>query len=333
MLLPGKPVHHSPPESVAIPPVSIVIPTFNQGRYLAQAIDSVLAQDYPEIELIVLDDGSTDETPSVLDRYRERVRWERHDNIGQAQTVNKGWAMSSGTILSYLAADDYLLPGAVRRSVETLLADPEAVLSYCDYHLVDPQSLFIRRVTTPEYSYRDMAVRVICAPGPGIFMQRAAFERAGNWNPALRQIPDFEYWLRLGLEGEFRRIPEALAAYRVHDLSQSFAPVSFERAEETLNVISDLLSSPRLPQEILRSKNEALSCARIVTARFHLRSGRYRDALRHLRKASALYPRNWLRGRNWRLLFNGLFNRIGHRVVWLLRHKSAVRHATGNRHG
>ncbi len=318
---------------MAIPPVSIVIPTFNQGRYLAQAIDSVLMQDYPEIELIVLDDGSTDETQSVLDRYRGRVRCERHDNIGQAQTLNKGWAMSSGTILSYLAADDYLLPGSVRRSVEALLAEPAVVLSYCDYLLVDHGSRVIRRVATPEYSYRDMVVRVICAPGPGVFMRRAAFERAGNWNPALRQIPDFEYWLRLGLEGEFRRIPEALAAYRVHDQSQSFAPVTIERAEETLIVISNHLGSPRLPPEILHSKNEALSCARIVTARFHLRSGRYSDALRHLLKASALYPRNCLRGRSWRLIFNGLFNRLGHRLFWLLRQQPADQNATWGRRG
>jgi glycosyltransferase involved in cell wall biosynthesis len=306
------------------PLVSIVIPAFNQAGYLVEAIESVLAQDYPQIELIVLDDGSSDETPSVIARFARRLRHERHDNMGQAQTLNKGWGMSRGTILSYLAADDYLLPGAVRRSVENLLDHPAAVLSYCDYQLVDPRSRFIRNVTTPEYSYHGMVVRVICAPGPGVFMRRAAWERAGNWNAALRQIPDFEYWLRLGLEGDFKRIPETLAAYRVHNQSQSFAPVGIERAEETLNVIAAHLCSPRVPPAILGAKNEALSSARIVTARFHLRSGRYCIAVQHLLAAFRLYPRNCLRLRTWRLVVNGLFNRLGHRVFWILRPKIAA---------
>lgn len=302
--------------------VSIVIPTFNQAGYLGEAIESVLAQDYPQIELIVLDDGSSDETPSVIARFSGQLQHERHDNMGQAKTLNKGWGMSHGTILSYLAADDYLLPGAVRRSVEILLAHPAAVLSYCDYRLVDPRSRFVRNVTTPEYSYRDMVVRVICAPGPGVFMRRVAWERAGDWNAALRQIPDFEYWLRLGLEGDFKRIPEILAAYRVHNQSQSFAPVNIERAEETLNVIAAHLESPRMPLAILTAKDEALSSAHIVTARFHLRSGRHCDAARHLLTAFRLCPRNALRLRTWRLIVNGLFNRLGHRVFWLLRPSS-----------
>ena len=171
---------------------------------------------------------------------------------------------------------------------------------------------------------RELAMDLICAPGPGVFMHRAAWERAGSWSAALHQIPDFEYWLRLGLEGDFKRIPEALAAYRVHNQSQSFAPVSIERAEETLDVISGHLGSPRVPPAIVGAKDEALSSAHIVTARFHLRSGRYRDALRHLLAAVRLHPRSYLRARTWRLVVNGLFNRLGHRIFWTLRSKASV---------
>ncbi len=298
------------------PLVSIVIPCYNQGNYLRQAIESVLSQDYSRIELIVLDDGSTDDTRAVLAPYAGKFHYETHANMGQARTLNKGWGMSKGEFLSYLAADDFLLPGTVRTSVEKLIADPKIVLTYCDFNVIDPKSQVLRQVRTREFSYRDLAVRIVCQPGPGVFFRRDAFERAGFWDGLLRQIPDYEYWLRLGLEGAFVRIPEVLAAYRVHDRSQSFAPVGASGAEEIVNVISAHFRSPRLPPEIARARPEAMSNAHVIAARLHLRSSRYLAALRHMRRAFVLYPRGYLRPRTWQLLANGLLNRIAYKLLW-----------------
>ena len=98
--------------------VSIVIPAYNHGRYLAEAIDSVLEQDYSNIELIVLNDGSTDSTGMVLDRYGDKFFWQTQENIGQAKTLNKGWSIAKGDILSYLSADDVLEKDAVSTSIK-----------------------------------------------------------------------------------------------------------------------------------------------------------------------------------------------------------------------
>src|SRR5258706_2758560 len=133
---------------MTVPLVSIVIPCHNQGNYLRQAIESVLSQDYSHIELIVLDDGSHDDTQAVLASYAGRFRHETHANMGQARTLNKGWGMSKGEFLSYLAADDFLLPGAVRTAVENLVSSPRIALSYLDVHVIDPQSRDFRRVRT-----------------------------------------------------------------------------------------------------------------------------------------------------------------------------------------
>jgi glycosyltransferase involved in cell wall biosynthesis len=298
------------------PLVSIVVPCFNQSSYLRQAIESVLSQDYSRIELIVLDDGSTDDTRAVLAPYAGKFHHETHANMGQARTLNKGWEMSKGELLSYLAADDFLLPGAVLTSVGKLLVNPEIVLTYCDFSVVDPKSNVLRQVRTPEFSYRDLAVRIVCQPGPGVFFRRDAFERTGPWDGLLRQIPDYEYWLRLGLEGAFVRIPEVLAAYRVHDRSQSFAPVGASGAEEIVNVISAHFRSTRLPPEIAGAKPEAMSNAHIIAARLHLRSSRYLAALRHMRRAFVLFPWGYLRLRTWQLLANGLLNRIAYKLLW-----------------
>jgi len=276
----------------------------------------VLFQDYSRIELIVLDDGSTDDTKTVLADYAGRFHYESHANMGQARTLNKGWKISKGEVLSYLAADDFLLPGAVRTSVEKLIANPEIVLAYCDFNVVDPKSRVLRRVRAPEFSYRDLAVEIICQPGPGVFFRRDAFERAGFWDGLLRRIPDYEYWLRLGLEGAFARIPKILAAYRVHDRSQSFAPVSASGAEEIVNVMSAYFRGTRLPPEIAQTEPEAMSNAHIMAARQHLHSSRYLAALKHMERAFALYPYAYLRLRTWQLLAKGLLNRIAYKLLW-----------------
>src|SRR5262245_18951107 len=126
------------------PLVSIVIPACNHARSVSQAVRSVLGQDYPRVELIVLDDGSTDNTREVLTRLPGAFRWESHANVGQAQTLNKGWQMARGDILAHLSAYDALAPGATSAAVSALAANPEAVATYCDFELIDPASRMIR---------------------------------------------------------------------------------------------------------------------------------------------------------------------------------------------
>ena len=152
------------------PLVSIVIPTYNAAEFLNESIDSVLNQDYPNIELIVLDDGSTDETQKVLKNYpKGSFYWNSHPNMGQSATLNKGWEIAKGSILSYLSADDILLPNAVKISVENLRNLNNVVMTYCDYMLMDSGSQDIRRVVAPDFSYEKLVSEIIVQPGPGVF--------------------------------------------------------------------------------------------------------------------------------------------------------------------
>ncbi|WP_171019912.1 glycosyltransferase [Hydrogenophaga sp. 2FB] len=301
------------------PLVSIVIPAYNHGNYLAEAIRSVLAQDHSPLELIVLDDGSTDHTPDVLARVDGDFLRERHANIGQARTLEKGWSMAKGSILGYLSADDTLAPGAVSAAVAALQADPDAVATYCDYHLLDPQSRPVRQVQAPPYDYRAMFVDVVCPPGPGAFFRRDAYDATGPWNPALRQMPDYDFWLRLGLHGHFIRIERPLAGFRVHDDSQSFAPTTPQRAAEPVAIIEGLLRTPGLAPDIMTQGSQALAHAHLISAQLHLRAGRWGAAGRSVRAA---WSQSWSRVlsmRALRLLGNALFNRAGHRLLWTLR--------------
>jgi glycosyltransferase involved in cell wall biosynthesis len=296
-----------------LPLVSIVIPAYNHADYLAEAIESILAQDYPSVELLVLDDGSTDNTREVLEGYAGQFYWETHKNMGEAATLNKGWRMSKGEILGRLSADDLLSPDAVSASVEGLQKNPDAVLVYCDFDLIDERSRVIRRVRAPEFSYRDMVAKQITAPGPGAFFPRSAFEKAGPWDESLAQMPDTEYWLRLGLYGRFVRIPKVLASFRMHENSVSFRAGDELHSQEYIRVLTDYFDSCALPPEVIAAKNEAFSNAYIFAARHHLMGKRHVKAAANTWKGLRIYPKN-LSVRTLRILAYGLLNRTRYRL-------------------
>ena len=199
-----------------LPLVSIVTPAYNRASYLDETIQSVLSQDYPNIEHIVLDDGSTDNTREVLEKYTGRIIWETHPNMGETRTVNKGWSMAHGEIVAVVNSDDPLLPGAVSAAAAFLQTHPDILVAYPDWDFIDPDSNVTGHHQVPEYDYLHMLRRHHCSVGPGAFIRRQAFELAGMRDPEFRYVADFEYWLRLGLYGKFARIPKTLATFRVH---------------------------------------------------------------------------------------------------------------------
>lgn len=289
--------------------VTIVLPAYNHGKYLHEAIQSVLLQTYPCIELLVFNDGSTDDTSDILASYGKQFYWESHKNIGQSATLNKGWRMSKGEIVSYLSADDCLEPTAVEMAVDSL-RNTNAELVYGDYYLTDADSNVIDEVYAPEFNYSDMVSNIVVQPGPGVFFYKNAFDKIGGWNESLRQIPDYDYWLRLGLMGDFNRIPKFLARYRVHEGSQSYIEPSVDKAEECVRVMNEYYGNNKIPDEIVVLESKAKSTAHLIAARFHLRAGRYTNMYRNLKKAWNWRASSIFSLRMIRLLGNGLLFRV-----------------------
>ncbi|MDQ7843998.1 MAG: glycosyltransferase family 2 protein [Armatimonadota bacterium] len=292
------------------PLVSLVTPAYNQGPFLREAVESVLAQTYPAVEYIVIDDGSTDNTREILSAYGGRVRWESQPNRGQAATLNRGWSMARGDLLGYLSADDVLLPDAVEAGVRMLMGDPRLVAVYPDFYLIDRRSRLIKEVRRPDFDYRDLVLRGVCHPGPGALFRRTAYLRAGPWDETLRQAPDYEFWLRLGLLGGFGHIPRPLAKFRIHGGSQSRGPAPPARSDEIIRIIAEFYAQRSdLPAEILRGKRQALSTAYLLAARSHFGARRYTTAMQRVWRAAALYPRHLLSPGTYRLLLGGLTER------------------------
>lgn len=272
-----------------LPTVTIVTPAYNQARYLPETIESVLAQDYPNIEYLVLDDGSTDETPEVLKRYASRLRALRHPNMGQARTLNAGWALASGSYLGYLSSDDVLHPSAVGTLVRTLQSDPGIVCAFPDCDLIDDASRVVKRAVCRPFDLESLVVQQECYIGPGALFTRAGFERVGGWRPELRLAPDREFWMRLASQGRFEFVPQSLAGYRLHPQSISYRDVSEEVSREYITVLDDFFDRPQVPAAILERKAEAYGRAKLVLARNAFRAGRIARGLALYREARELH--------------------------------------------
>jgi glycosyltransferase involved in cell wall biosynthesis len=241
--------------------VSVITPVYNRADYIAEVLDSILSQDYSELELIVLDDGSTDDSLAVIKRYEARARIETHPNMGETRTVNRGFSLATGDVIGVVNSDDPLLPGMVRAAVDALAADPALMVVYPDWKLIDAKGAEMRTVETHAYSYADMLRWHHCLPGPGAFFRRRVVEALGGRDETFRYVADFDFWLRAGLIGPFARIPRPLATFRHHETSATVAEKGKRMADEHLTLIEKLYARADLPEAVRSLKREAFSSA------------------------------------------------------------------------
>jgi glycosyltransferase involved in cell wall biosynthesis len=203
------------------PLVSIVTPSLNQGPYIGEALDSVANQDYPSIEHIVVDGGSTDGTLDLL-RARAGVQWISEPDDGQADAINKGFRLARGTIFAWLNADDYYLPGAVTAAVEAL-RKTGAGLVHGGWRQVQADGTIVRDVPAVPFDYRRQLEVANRVAQPGSFFTRAAFEAVGGLDASYRYAMDYELWLKLGERFEVTTVDAILGAYRYHPTSKTVA--------------------------------------------------------------------------------------------------------------
>jgi glycosyltransferase involved in cell wall biosynthesis len=199
------------------PLVSVVVPCLNRAHLIVPTLDSILAQDYPRIECIVADGGSSDGTIEILQRYGDRIKWLSEPDEGHADAINKGWLRSRGEILAWLNADDmWVTPDAVSQAVGYLREHPDVDLVYGQCEAIDMEGRLIARSYHHEWDLEHAVVHCdYCIPQPTSFIRRRVLERVGWLDKSFVAKKDHELWLRVGLAGTIRYIPALLARERI----------------------------------------------------------------------------------------------------------------------
>jgi glycosyltransferase involved in cell wall biosynthesis len=242
------------------PTVSIIVPTYNRADLLGETLDSLLNQRYGDFEIVIVDDGSTDETPQLLARYPDsRVRILTQRNRGEVAATMAGWAQVRGKYVAIVSSDDPMMAHWLAELVAALDRHPHAVVAYHDWAMIDEHGETVEIIRTPDYSQTEMIRRFRAAPGPGALFRRDAAAKIGRLRcDQFRYCSDFDMWLRLSLHGEFVRVPKVLATWRAHPESLTVSVRTQARADEIVALAYDFFDTLDREDVIQYLRDEAL---------------------------------------------------------------------------
>lgn len=206
------------------PLVSIVTPSYNQAQFLDETIRSVLSQDYPNLEYLIVDGGSTDGSLEILHRYAHKLAWwVSEPDRGQTDAINKGFARAQGEILAWLNSDDTYLPGAISEAVAYLQSHPQAGMVYGDANLVDDLGHVIGKFPARQTDYRRLRRGYVHIPQQAAFFRAELWHRVGPLDPTFFFAMDYDLWVRLARISNLDYYPRLWANFRLHGTAKSIA--------------------------------------------------------------------------------------------------------------
>ena len=204
------------------PKISIVTPSYNQGQFIEQAITSVLEQNYPNFEHIILDNCSSDGTIAILKKYPHLI-WRSQPDRGQSDALNQGFNMATGDIVGWLNADDQYLPGCFDRVVESFACHPETDIAYGDYYWINQEGKIIQSRKELDFDLFILKyLHVLYIPSTSTFFKQKIFQEENFLDTSLEYSMDYEFFLRLAYrQYKFVHIDAYLANFRWHQQNKS----------------------------------------------------------------------------------------------------------------
>ena len=282
--------------------VSVVLPVYNGMPYVKKAIDSVLAQSYPALELIVIDDGSRDDTPRLLAGYGDRIVTKRFDNAGVATAMSRGLEMARGDYVAFMDHDDVWFKDKLKRQMEAVIARPEAQFVCTDYAVRPPgmngrllkhfSKLRVLRDAAFDgpvlkNSLKGLLRENFVGTSTSVLVSRDVTRKVGFFNPSYKITGDYDYWLRCGLFTDFIVLREVLFYKRTHqtNISANQAPM----LKEHLCILDEFMKKNRTRLKELGAEED---CRRgISVVRYQLGNIRFSD--KKPGEAYSLYFRAW----------------------------------------
>lgn len=295
------------------PLISIVTPSFNQARFLETTIRSVLEQDYPAIEYIIIDGGSTDGSLEIIRRYERRLaQWISEPDSGQAEAINKGLRLATGEIVAWLNSDDVYLPGALREAAEAFARNPGAGLVYGDGIMVD-EDLHVLDF----HRYRQLDLKELLAfevlLQPAAFMRRQALEAVGFLNQDYHLILDHELWVRIASRFPLVHVPRYWALERTHSQAKTIAQAGqFVQEAERLRQWAE--REEWLAPIMSEHRPRIYAGMDVFAARRLIDEGEFSRAFGHIWRALQTHPPTVLR--YWYKLVQALLSAMGLHVLF-----------------
>jgi glycosyltransferase involved in cell wall biosynthesis len=269
--------------------VSIITPSYNQALYLEKTIQSVLEQDYPRIEYIVVDGASTDDSFEIIRKYNDHLAyWISEKDSGQAEAINKGFARAKGEIIGWLNSDDYYLPNTVSAVVKCFEENPDVVMLYGDMLAVDGQGKTLNVLKYKQLSLQDLLCFQIIGQ-PSVFFRRSALKKAGWLEPSFHFMLDHHLWIRLAEQGRILHVPQLWSAARYHPQAKNRARAA-EFGREAFRVLNWAKTQPTLAEAMSGLERRALASAHRYDARYLLDGDQPAAALGAWFQALFLHP-------------------------------------------
>jgi glycosyltransferase involved in cell wall biosynthesis len=291
-----------------LPLVSIITPSYNQADFLEQTIQSVLGQNYPNIEYMVVDGDSNDSSVEIIKKYADQLTWWISEpDGGQAEAINKGFRRAKGEIVGWLNSDDLYLPGAISAAVKAFEENPECVMVFGDCRAIDQDSRVTNLIRYHSWTLDDLMCFNIIGQ-PAVFMRRWALARAGYLNTDLHYMLDTQLWLRIGQLGKMLYIPQAWAAARFHPSAKNVAHApGFGR--EAYDVVTWMQWQPGLKDRYDRLKRRIMAGAHRINGRYLLEGGLPWESLKAFTRSFFSYPPIALK--EWKRILYALFSLVG----------------------
>ncbi len=251
------------PQLSANPLISIVIPSFNQGKYIRATIDSILSQDYRPLQIIVIDGASRDQTIAVLQSYHgiPEVEWVSEADSGVVEAVNKGFARVRGQIVAIQSSDDCYLPSAIRQVVREFERDAQLGLLYGNTVKIDADGRELTRQSIGPYSLLNLLRIRTWIPQPSAFFRHELLDVLGGWNDRIPYAPDTDLWLRMAFRTRVVKVDSFLSQRRLHGEQRDTQAVKIARDFcRMIDQSSDIAAAPR---EIRRAANAGKHLMRV----------------------------------------------------------------------
>jgi len=218
---------------IQLPKISVVTPSLNQGQYIEECIKSVLFQNYPNFEHIIIDGGSSDQTIQILKKYPHLI-WISEPDNGQSDALNKGFRMATGDIVGWLNADDRYLPGTFYKVAHYMKLHPEVDIVYGDYRFIDEKGRVTQIRKELDFDlFMLKYLHILYIPSTATFFRKKIFEDGNFLRLDFHYAMDYEFFLRLALKGyKFGHLREILAEFRWHPMSKSSLAAKKQKEEQ-----------------------------------------------------------------------------------------------------